>query len=120
MADNEFGVLMQMQSDEIRSHCQARATYHQGRASQYLKKADEITGMRRESPNPSFDQDGDESVGYGKFSNQAGTNDPVAELHRQSAFHRAKAERFRFMASHIIPDRVFLFRLMDLTELEIG
>lgn len=120
MADNEFGVLVQMQSDEIKAHCEMRATYHKERAVFYLGQADEITKKRRDSPNPSFDQESDEQLGYGKHSNARPGSDPVTELHQQSSFHRAKAERFRFVASHVIPSKLFRFRLTDLAELEIG
>jgi hypothetical protein len=117
----EFGVIMQLTSAQIVTHCQKRAEHHSKRAAFYLKKADEISGERREVPNPTFDDD-DSATGYGKMSNRSSGigNDPVAELHTNAMHHRSKAERFRFIATAIIPDHVFYFTLSQLNEIEIG
>lgn len=113
----ETGVFLQMTADEMSKHCMTRAEYHKGRANVYLRRADELTKDRREAPNPNFD--GDDEQGYGKFSN-ASQNDPVAQMHRDAANHRGKAERFRFIATHVIPNEVYTLMVGDLAVLEIG
>jgi len=114
----ETGVFLHMAADELAKHCLTRAEYHRGRANVYLKRADELTKDRREAPNPNFD--GDDEVGYGKFGNSSSQNDPVAQMHRDAAMHRGKAERFRFIASHVIPDETYTLTILELPALEIG
>lgn len=114
------GIFLQITADEVAKHAKTRAEYHHQRAKTYLTKADEISALRRGAPNPTFDNE-DDGTGYGKMSNRSsGQQDPVGELHRLAQFHRGHAERFRFMAEHVIEGRTYTLSMVDLAVLEIG
>lgn len=110
------GIELFMKSAEFAAHCAKRAEFHGQRARVYLDKADEMRKMRRENPNPTFDDD--ETIG--KVSNYRGQVDPIESLEQLSASHRGKAERFRFMAEHAVSEATYRLTLMDLQTLEIG
>lgn len=112
------GIELFMQSVEFVNHCAKRAEFHTGRAKAYLEKADDLRKMRRDNPNPQFD-DSEDVANYGK-STMPYRNDPVTELEKTSASHRAKSERFRFMADHAVKDATYRLGLADLSILEIG
>ncbi len=110
------GIELELTSSDFSSHCARRAEFHAQRAREYLTRADDLRKMRRENPNPTYDDDN--TVGYGKSSNYA--DNPVEALEKLSASHRQRAERFRFMSEHAIGGCVYRLEYAHLAILEIG
>jgi hypothetical protein len=92
------GFRIDVSSDEVKEHALKRASYHEERASFY---AGQVRSLRDGGARPA-------NV----------TNDPISSLEASAVRHQSKAEYFKFMAAHIIPDETYRLEESDLGRLE--
>lgn len=94
------GIKIDVSSDELRDHLQARANYHDDKQAFYSTQAQSL-------------KDG------GIRSEAAVSNDPVNSLEQSARSHGEREAFFRFLAEHLVDDETYRLSEQDLTRIEI-
>jgi hypothetical protein len=94
------GLKIEIPTQELREHIEARAQYHRDKAEWY---AGQVRNLRA----------GGEGLGEYHAS-----NDPVASLQRSEHSHQERCAFFSFLAEHLIADETYRLTEEDLSRLE--
>ena len=93
------GLKLDFTSKQLQEHIAGRRQHHDGKQAWYAQQIASLKagGMRQESP----------------------TSDPMDSLERSRKMHETKAELFKVMADHVIPNETYRLSESDLTRLEL-
>jgi hypothetical protein len=104
------GLILEMRTNELREHLEARAKYHASRREVYLAKYKEETNKQILGED---ELDADE--GFATMSNYGGGMNDL----QKAKSHRTKAAFFKFVAQYLIPDETYRLSETDLAKFEL-
>lgn len=93
------GLKIQIGSDELKKHLEARAEYHSQKVEFYKGQV--------------------KSLSDGGVGRTFHSNDPVGSLQGSVKEHANKMAYFKFMAEHLVPSEMYRISEHDLQQLEI-
>ena len=94
------GLIVTISSQELRDHLLARAEIHAQKARKYQEEMDHLSAREI-------------------TEDQNMTGDPIRAFREKREGHHEKAEHFRFIGEHIIPDEQYQLSETELLKVEL-